>query len=193
MADSGPSADGVPGLGQKKTMGGIKTEYVTSGNGYTDDPDDYALSVLSGVELKQLNLDVENTSGASQGEISTGEPYGMDELSGTDVPAGSKVICTAIYSSTGLKDWHDNSILWNRHLNKHLTKYHQIGYHFLFSKFARAMSKYKSVMYVGRKMATYRTRDLQRVMTNKGRYVPGLVLRYLFEPVCYVIGRIKGV
>tara|TARA_A100001201_G_scaffold67619_1_gene62798 strand:+ start:15 stop:593 length:579 start_codon:yes stop_codon:yes gene_type:complete len=179
----------VPGLNQRKVMGGINRDYKTDGDHYTDNLTTIINFGDDVISLKDLNETLDQTSGAVHPHLNPNEPHGMNELSGSDVPVG-KIVCTAIYNSTGLSDWYTNSVLWNKHLNKYLTKYHQIGYHYLFTKFAKAMTKYKAVMYIGRAMATYRTRDIDRVMTNKGRYLPGLVLRGFFEPVCYLFGRI---
>jgi len=82
--------------------------------------------------------------------------------------------------------------LWNIHLNKHLTKYHQIGYHTLFYQFTLLMKKYKSMFKLGKYMTVQRSKDLEAVMNNDKRHLPGMVIRYIFEPICYVVGLIKS-
>jgi len=107
-------------------------------------------------------------------------------------PTGSKILCTTIYESTGLTDWEEKGRLWNRHLNKHLTKYHQIGYHTLFYQFTLLMKKYKPIFKLGKYMTVQRSKDLEAVMNNEQRYLPGMIIRYIFEPICYVVGLIKS-
>ena len=105
---------------------------------------------------------------------------------------GGKIICTTIYESTGLSDWEEKSKLWNRHLNKHLTKYHQIGYHALFYKFTLLMKKYKTMFKLGKYMTVQRSKDLEAVMGENKRHLPGMIIRYTFEPLCYLVGYIKS-
>ena len=105
---------------------------------------------------------------------------------------GGKILCTTIYESTGLTDWEEKGRLWNRHLNKHLTKYHQIGYHALFYQFTLLMKKYKPIFKLGKYMTVQRSKDLEAVMNNEQRHLPGMIIRYIFEPICYVVGLIKS-
>jgi len=105
---------------------------------------------------------------------------------------GGKILCTTIYESTGLTDWEEKGKLWNRHLNKHLTKYHQIGYHALFYQFTLLMKKYKPIFKLGKYMTMQRSKDLEAVMNNKNRHLPGMIIRYIFEPLCYLVGLIKS-
>ena len=116
----------------------------------------------------------------------------VDDGSCTYPSGGSKIICTTIYESTGLTDWEEKGKLWNRHLNKHLTKYHQIGYHALFYQFTLLMKKYKPIFKLGKYMTIQRSKDLEAVMNNEQRYLPGMIIRYIFEPICYVVGLIKS-
>ena len=111
---------------------------------------------------------------------------------GSGGTGGGKILCATIYEATGLSDWEEKGILWNKHLNKHLTKYHQVGYHALFYKFTLLMKKYKSVYKLGKYMTVQRSKDLEAVMSNNKRHLPGMIVRYVFEPLCYLIGWIKS-
>ncbi len=176
----------IPGLGQQKSLGGSKREISSEPNNYTED-----LSVIGSQEnttLKDVHETLENSNVSTNPNLVAGQPYGMDELSNAD----GKIICTTIYETTGLTDWKEKSRLWNKHLNKHLTKYHQIGYHALFYQFTLLMKKYKLIFKLGKYMTVQRSKDLEAVMNNKQRHLPGMIVRYIFEPICYLIGKFKG-
>jgi len=130
--------------------------------------------------------------GCTQHQATNYDPLANVDDGSCTYPTGSKILCATIYESTGLTDWEEKSRLWNIHLNKHLTKYHQVGYHVLFYKFTLLMKKYKTIFKLGKYMTIQRSKDLEAVMNNKKRYLPGMVIRYIFEPICYVVGLIKS-
>ena len=130
--------------------------------------------------------------GCTQHQATNYDPLANVDDGSCTYPTGSKILCATIYESTGLDDWEEKSRLWNIHLNKHLTKYHQIGYHTLFYQFTLLMKKYKSIFKLGKYMTVQRSKDLEAVMNNDKRHLPGMVIRYIFEPICYVVGLIKS-
>ena len=54
-----------------------------------------------------------------------------------DVVTGGKVVCTAMYQTTQLPEWKKHIRVWQIFERKHLTPYHEIGYHILFKPFAK--------------------------------------------------------
>jgi hypothetical protein len=184
----------VPGVGSEKELGKIRQELESTStsddynNGpYTADP----------TSLKELEMGPGGSGQSfnvnSPSQPSGAAPHSMDEFSLYDqnTSGTSKILCTTIYETTGLTDWKEKSRLWNKHLNKHLTKYHQIGYHILFYQFTLLMKKYKPIFKLGKYMTVQRSKDLEAIMNNKQRHLPGMIVRYIFEPICYVVGWIK--
>lgn len=125
--------------------------------------------------------------------LTAGAPHGMEEFADYD---NGKIVCTTLIKSTGKQEWYNNRKLWNKHLNKHLTIYHQIGYYKLFKPFTDLMMKNKHVFRFGKWLAVSRTKDIEGIMNNKSRYIPGMLIRYIFESISFVIGyisvKIKG-
>lgn len=210
----------VPGLGEEKSLRRIRFETIgrnTNGaTDYTSTPEEVdehiasnALTALgtpdssSPVSLKELG-ERELQGVSESGVVTVGveetaphfnnaAPHGMDEYSEYN---NNKIICTTIYNSLGLNEWYDNRILWNAHKNKHLTQYHQTGYYILFKPFTNLMRKNNFIFWLGKYMAKCRTRDIKAVMNNNTRYIPGMIIRYIFEPISFIIGyiieKVKG-
>ena len=184
----------IPDIGLEKSLGKIRQELQSLGELSDYDSGPYTSNPTS--------LEQANTYQYGQGlNVNSGEgsnlvaPHGMDEQSNYDQNAGApgsgKIICATIYNSTGLIDWKENSILWNKHLDKYLTKYHQVGYHALFYKFTKLMNKNKYIFKLGKYMAIQRTEDINRIMNNKPRHIKGMIIRYVFEPICFIYGYIS--
>ena len=138
---------------------------------------------INGISTGTSAITVQETTGTKNGVGTSG-----NVMSGT---GGGKILCTTIYETTGFKDWKIAGILWNKHLDKHLTKYHQIGYHKIFFQFTRLMKKNKYIFNLGKYMVTQRTRDIKAIMDNKKRHIPGMVVRYIFEPLSFCVGYIS--
>jgi len=191
----------VPGLGQEKSLRRISKEIL--GEIAASDYDDE----LNAIETSTpLSLEAKSTPEIMTIAIDDGRapnlnqaaPHGMDEFSGyeNDASTGIKIICNTIYNSMGTQEWYDNRVLWNKHLNNYLTPYHQVGYYKIFKPFTNLMSKNKLIFRLGKYMAKCRTRDIKAVMTDQRRYLPGMIIRYIFEPISFAIGytitKVKG-
>ena len=191
----------VPDPGLEKTLGKIRQELQSLGelSDYDDGPYTSGETTLEQANTYQYGpgfnaQNLEDTSTNYGGNLVV--PHGMDEQSSYDQNAGfegdnGKIICATIYNSTGLIDWKENSILWNKHLDKYLTKYHQVGYHALFYKFTKLMNKNKYIFKLGKYMAIQRTEDINRIKKNKPRHIKGMIIRYVFEPICFIYGYIS--
>jgi len=204
----------VPGLGEEKSLRRIRYEGIGSTAGgvdYTSTPSEVdssvesiaALAAILGAEMTIENssapTSLEHESTRNQGGTATSPhlnqeaPHSMDEFSEFD---NNKIICTTIYNSLGSNEWYTNRILWNTHKDIYLTKYHQTGYYILFKPFTNLMRKNNFVFQVGKYMAKCRTYDIKAVMNNNTRYIPGMIIRYIFEPISFVIGyiilKVKG-
>ena len=186
----------VPGVGSEKELGKIRQEFESTG---TSDDYNNGPFTLNETSLNELEMGAPGGSGQAFNANSPATPSGtnpnsMDEFSLYDhntSGGGGKILCTTIYETTGFKDWKVAGILWNKHLNKHLTKYHQIGYHKIFFQFTKLMRKNKYILNLGKYMVTQRTRDIEAIMDNKKRHVPGMIIRYIFEPLSFCVGYIS--
>jgi hypothetical protein len=109
---------------------------------------------------------------------------------------GDKIICTAMNQAYGFGSF--RNAIWIKYADKHLTKAHEVGYHTLFLPlvdygFKRGDGKVNMIVRRVLEWGTrHRSMDLRAEMRNKKRDTTGRVIRMVFEPLCYVVGKIKG-
>lgn len=108
----------------------------------------------------------------------------------------SKIICTAMNHAYGFGSF--RNAIWIAYADKHLTKAHEVGYHTLFLPlvdfgFKRGDSKPKLAV---RKVLEWGTRhrsmDIRAEMRGAKRDRTGQAIRLVFEPLCLVVGKLKG-
>jgi len=102
----------------------------------------------------------------------------------------SKIVCTAMYKTTGLEEWKKHIRVWQIFERKYLTPYHEKGYHILFKPFVKAMHKNNIIKALGAHVAKHRTQDLKHIMFNSRPSWIGRVYRKILEPICYLVGRL---
>jgi gas vesicle protein len=147
------------------------------------------------------------------GESASNAPGATDAAHGTDTDAdsvnpdaadpgggggggGGKIICTAMNQAYGFGSF--RNAIWIEYSDKHLTKAHEVGYHTLFLPlvdygFKRGDGKVNMIVRRVLEWGTrHRSMDLRAEMRNKKRDTTGKVIRMVFEPLCYVVGKIKG-
>ena len=115
-----------------------------------------------------------------------------DDGGGDD--SGGKIVCTEMYRQTQLDDWKQAIKIWGTYEKKYLTKYHEIGYHWLFKPYVRGMQNSNMLTQIGAYLAQERTKHLKHIMT-KGRAKDSLVGNIwckFIHPIVYVAGRIKN-
>lgn len=103
-----------------------------------------------------------------------------------------KIVCTEMYRQTQLDDWVMAMKTWYVYQRKHLTPYHQVGYHAVFRPFVKGMRRSTIITKIGAYAATERTKHLRHVLT-KGKSEDSLFGRILckvMEPPLYVVGRV---
>jgi hypothetical protein len=103
-----------------------------------------------------------------------------------------KIVCTEMYRQTQLDDWVMAMKTWYVYQRKHLTPYHQVGYHAVFRPFVKGMRRSTIITNIGAYAATERTKHLRHVLT-KGKSEDSLFGRILckvMEPPLYVVGRV---
>ena len=107
--------------------------------------------------------------------------------SGTD---SGKIVCTAMYKTTGLEEWKKHIRVWQIFERKYLTPYHEKGYHILFKPFVKGMHKSNIIKALGAHVAKHRTQDLKYIMFNSKPSWIGRIYRKILEPICYLVGRL---
>lgn len=109
---------------------------------------------------------------------------------------GSKIICTAMNEAYGFGSYRNS--IWIKYSQEHMTKAHEVGYHTLFLPLVNYAFYSNNGMSnrILRKIlehgTRHRTKDLRAEMKNRKRDPLGRFYRAIFEPLCYIVGKIKG-
>jgi|DEB0MinimDraft_10_1074344.scaffolds.fasta_scaffold20358_2 hypothetical protein len=122
----------------------------------------------------------------------TSIPIGPQHGDGEGGGGGKSIVCTEMYRQTKLDDWSDAMKTWYVYQKKHLTPYHEIGYHAVFKPFVLGMKKSKLITKIGAYAAKKRTKHLRYVLTkgkSKSSFV-GKVICSILEPQMYLAGRV---
>jgi hypothetical protein len=84
--------------------------------------------------------------------------------------------------------------IWLKYSADKMTKAHEAGYHALFLPLVDLAYKRnnKPVRIALEHIARHRTTDLRAEMRNTKRDKLGRAYRFMLEPLCYVVGKIKG-
>ena len=108
---------------------------------------------------------------------------------------GGKIICTAMNEAYGFGSF--RNAIWIKYSNQHLTKEHEKGYHALFLPLVDYGFKQGdgTMNKIVRKVLEWGTRhrstDLRAEMRGKKRDTTGRIIRAIFEPLCYFVGKYK--
>ena len=122
----------------------------------------------------------------------TSIPIGPQHGDGEGGGGGKSIVCTEMYRQTKLDDWSDAMKTWYVYQKKHLTPYHEIGYHAVFKPFVLGMKKSKLITKIGAYAAKKRTKHLRYVLTkgkSKSSFI-GKVICSILEPQMYLAGRV---
>jgi hypothetical protein len=139
-----------------------------------------------------------STQTASSAPSSSPKPVARPSDSGGDSDSGGggkSIVCTEMYRQTQLDDWGYAMKTWYIYQKKHLTPYHEIGYHTMFKPFVGGMRRSEIITKIGAYAARERTKHLRYILT-KGKAKDSLfgrVLCNVMEPTLYVVGRIASV
>lgn len=141
-------------------------------------------------------VDAATAAEAAAGFDAPGWDAGQPDYGGGGDGGGSKIICTAMNHAYGFGSF--RNAIWIAYADKHLTKAHEVGYHTLFLPlvdfgFKRGDAKPKLVV---RKILEWGTRhrsmDIRAEMRGTKRDSTGRAIRFVFEPLCYFVGKLKG-
>lgn len=140
-------------------------------------------------------------SGVDYGNSGWGTDYGGGYDSYGESPSssssgsgggGGKIVCTAMNEAYGFGSFRNR--IWLKYAKDNLTKAHEVGYHTLFLPLVDI--GYKKDVKVVRKalehIARHRSADLRAEMRGTKRDNLGRMYRFVLEPLCYVVGKLKG-
>jgi hypothetical protein len=108
----------------------------------------------------------------------------------------SKIICTAMNQAYGFGSF--RNAIWIAYADKHLSKAHEVGYHTLFLPlvdfaFKRGDGKLNRLVRRILEWGTrHRSADLRAELRGTRRDTTGRIIRLIFEPLCYAVGKLKG-
>ena len=108
-----------------------------------------------------------------------------DNDSGGGGGGDDKIVCTAMNEEYGFGSY--RNAIWLKY-SQRMTKEHEIGYHAIF----RPLLRVKAVRPLLYHIARHRTADLRAEMYGKKRDRIGQAWRFVLEPLCYIVGKLKG-
>ena len=114
---------------------------------------------------------------------------------GSDSGGSTKIVCTAMNEAYGFGSFRNR--IWLAYAAKNLTKAHEAGYHALFLPLVNAGYKQdkwfsKPLRSVLENIARHRSADLRAEMRGGKRDRVGQAYRFILEPLCYAVGKLKG-
>lgn len=133
--------------------------------------------------------------GGSRGESWQSLPADMRGDAASDSADGGKIVCTAMNEAYGFGSFRNR--IWLAYAAKNLTKAHEAGYHALFLPLVAAGYKQdkwysKPLRAVLENIARHRSADLRAEMRGGKRDRVGQAYRFILEPLCYAVGKLKG-
>ena len=129
---------------------------------------------------------------ASQGGYDPTSGYDSDTDSGGSSGGGGKIVCTAMNEAYGFGSFRNR--IWLKYSAEHMTKAHEAGYHTLFLPLVDLAYKknVKPLRVVLENIARHRSADLRAEMRGSKRDKLGRAYRFVLEPLCYIVGKLKG-
>lgn len=123
--------------------------------------------------------------------------FGSDSDGGSSGGGGGgKIVCTAMNEAYGFGSFRNR--VWIKYARDHLTKAHEVGYHTIFLPLVdygyrkgNGWSN-KVVRQVLEHIARHRGADLRAEMRHSKRDNVGRAYRFVLEPLCYIVGKLKG-
>jgi hypothetical protein len=122
-----------------------------------------------------------------------------EAMFGSDAAAdggSSKIVCTAMNQAYGFGSFRNR--IWLAYAAKNLTKAHEAGYHALFLPLVAVGYNQGNKMHnrivrrVLENIARHRSADLRAEMRGGKRDRVGQAYRFILEPLCYAVGKLKG-
>jgi len=157
--------------------------------------EDYANTALQ-ADINRFNYN-ENLPTAKLNQYAqylSGTPQGSTT---TSTSSGGKIVCTAMNEAYGFGSF--RQAVWLQHsANMKNAKTIEKGYHTLFLPVVAYAfngtpnALRNAVRRVAEHIARHRTADLWKEMRGKKRDPLGRIYRAIIEPICYLVGKVKG-
>ena len=133
------------------------------------------------------------TSNGEKGQFDISSSKGGSDKSDVEKQE-SKIVCTAMNNAYGFGGF--RNAIWLKYAADHLTKEHEVGYHTIFMPLVdRAYNRGdKNNMFLRKVLehiARHRSADIRAELRNGKRDKIGRIQRAFFEPLCYIVGKIK--
>jgi hypothetical protein len=175
VVDSGGGYDGGFGGGGGATFGGSGSLGIShGGSGTVGAPG-------AGTAEGDAAGNTEGSGGPADGSGTAGGGGG-----------GGKIICTAMNHAYGFGSYRNR--IWLAYAAKNLTKAHEVGYHAMFLPLVDLAYRkdFKVLRAVLESIARHRSTDLRAEMRGLKRDSLGRAYRFVLEPLCYAVGKLKG-
>lgn len=126
------------------------------------------------------------------GYDSYGEAPSSSSSSSDSGGGGGKIVCTAMNEAYGFGSFRNR--IWLKYAKDNLTKAHEVGYHTLFLPLVDLGYKknIKPIRNILEHIARHRSADLRAEMRGSKRDPIGRAYRFVLEPLCYLVGKLKG-
>ena len=128
-------------------------------------------------------------------DATSGYDSDTDSGGGGDSGGSSKIVCTAMNHAYGFGSFRNR--IWLAYSAKNLTAAHEKGYHALFLPLVDIAYRKQTIVSkplraVLENIARHRSADLRAEMRNQKRDLIGRAYRFVLEPLCYAVGKLKG-
>jgi len=133
--------------------------------------------------------------GAGDGGYGSGQVgYDAGDMGHGDAtsPGDKGIVCTAMNQAYGFGSYRNR--IWLAYAAKNLTKAHEAGYHAMFLPLVDLAYRkdFKVLRAVLESIARHRSTDLRAEMRGLKRDSLGRAYRFVLEPLCYAVGKLKG-
>ena len=133
--------------------------------------------------------------GSTGSNVGTDNPNSYSSSSSSGSSGGGKIVCTAMNQSYGFGSF--RNAIWLKYAAKNLTPAHEKGYHVIFLPLVDIAYRKQTIISnplraVLENIARHRSADLRAEMRNQRRDPIGRAYRFILEPLCFIVGKLKG-
>jgi hypothetical protein len=158
--------------------------------------EDYAKTALD-ADINRFNFEQNAPYAKLQTYLSSAYGAPQGSVTNTTQSGGGKIVCTAMNEAYGFGSFRQS--IWLRHsASMPNAKTIEKGYHALFLPVVGYAFNGKpnpvrsAVRGIAEHIARHRTADLWKEMRGKKRDTLGRIYRAIIEPLCYLVGKVKG-
>ena len=197
-ASSGPTGAGANAFGGGGGGGGYDSGFGDSGLGGVAGDGGYGSGQV-GYDAGDMGHGDASSPGApsspGDGGYGSGQVgYDAGDMGHGDAtsPGDKGIVCTAMNQAYGFGSYRNR--IWLAYAAKNLTKAHEVGYHAMFLPLVDLAYRkdFKVLRAVLESIARHRSTDLRAEMRGLKRDSLGRAYRFVLEPLCYAVGKLKG-